>query len=175
MELVQFDAQTDEVHEIPLLCSPPWINKYYVMDLSPERSLVEWAVQHGHTVFMISYRDPDSSMASTTFEDYLELGPGAALDVVTQITGADKVNIMGLCLGGLMSALLTSRCAVRGDDRINSLTMLNTMLDYSEVGPVSSFVSPEIVERLERVHAADRVPARGVDGHARSTCCGPTT
>jgi polyhydroxyalkanoate synthase subunit PhaC len=150
MELVQFEAQTDEVHEIPLLCSPPWINKYYVMDLSPERSLVEWAVQHGHTVFMISYRDPDASMASTTFEDYLELGPAAALDVVTEITGADKVNLMGLCLGGLMAALLTTRCAVRGDDRVNSLTLLNTMLDYSEVGPVSSFVSPEIVERLER-------------------------
>ncbi|HEY2223594.1 PHA/PHB synthase family protein [Actinomycetospora sp.] len=150
MELVQFDAQTDEVHEIPLLCSPPWINKYYVMDLAPERSLVEWAVQHGHTVFMISYRDPDASMASTSFEDYLNFGDAEALDVVTEITGSDKVNIMGLCLGGLMAALLTARCAARGDERINSLTLLNTMLDYSEVGPVSSFVSPEIVERLER-------------------------
>ncbi|NMO90143.1 alpha/beta hydrolase [Actinomycetospora sp. TBRC 11914] len=150
MELVQFDAQTDEVHEIPLLCSPPWINKYYVMDLAPERSLVEWAVQHGHTVFMISYRDPDSSMASTSFEDYLNFGDAEALDVVCRITGSDKVNLMGLCLGGLMAALLTARCAARDDDRINSLTLLNTMLDYSEVGPVSSFVSPEIVERLER-------------------------
>ncbi|GAA4827177.1 class I poly(R)-hydroxyalkanoic acid synthase [Actinomycetospora corticicola] len=150
MELVQFEAQTDEVHAVPLLCSPPWINKYYVMDLAPERSLVEWAVQHGHTVFMISYRDPDSSMASTTFADYLELGPATALDVVQEITGADKVNVMGLCLGGLMAALLTARCAERGDDRINSLTMLNTMLDYSSVGPISSFVSPEITERLEK-------------------------
>ncbi|WP_018331672.1 PHA/PHB synthase family protein [Actinomycetospora chiangmaiensis] len=150
MELVQFEAQTDEVHEIPLLCSPPWINKYYVMDLAPERSLVEWAVQHGHTVFMISYRNPDSSMATTTFADYLELGPATALDVVQEITGADKVNLMGLCLGGLMAALLTTRCAERGDDRVNSLTMLNTMLDYSEVGPISSFVSPEITARLEK-------------------------
>ncbi|MDL5154744.1 PHA/PHB synthase family protein [Actinomycetospora termitidis] len=150
MELVQFEAQTDEVHAIPLLCSPPWINKYYVMDLAPQRSLVEWAVQHGHTVFMISYRDPDSSMATTTFADYLELGPAAALDVVQEITGADKVNVMGLCLGGLMAALLTTRCAARGDDRINSLTMLNTMLDYSSVGPISSFVSPEITDRLEK-------------------------
>ncbi|GLZ56174.1 alpha/beta fold hydrolase [Actinomycetospora sp. NBRC 106378] len=150
MELVQFEAQTDEVHAIPLLCSPPWINKYYVMDLAPERSLVEWAVQHGHTVFMISYRDPDSSMATTTFADYLELGPATALDVVQEITGADKVNLMGLCLGGLMAALLTTRCAERGDDRINSLTMLNTMLDYSDVGPISSFVSPEITDRLEK-------------------------
>lgn len=150
IELVQFDAQTDEVHEVPLLCSPPWINKYYVMDLAPQRSLVEWAVQHGHTIFMISYRDPDSSMGSTTFEDYLELGPVAALDVVTEITGSDKVNVMGLCLGGLMAALLSIRCAVRGDERVNSLTMLNTMLDYTDVGPISSFVSPEIVDRLER-------------------------
>ncbi|MCD2188537.1 PHA/PHB synthase family protein [Actinomycetospora soli] len=150
MELVQFEAQTDEVHAVPLLCSPPWINKYYVMDLAPERSLVEWAVQHGHTVFMISYRNPDSSMATTTFADYLELGPATALDVVQEITGADKVNVMGLCLGGLMAALLTTRCAVRGDDRINSLTLLNTMLDYSSVGPISSFVSPEIADRLEK-------------------------
>lgn len=163
MELVQFEAQTDEVHEIPLLCSPPWINKYYVMDLAPERSLVEWAVQHGHTVFMISYRDPDSSMATTTFADYLELGPATALDVVQEITGADKVNLMGLCLGGLMAALLSTRCAERGDDRVNSLTLLNTMLDYSEVGPISSFVSPEITDRLEKsMEQAGYLPAESM-------------
>ena len=150
MELIQYAPTTKTVHTTPLLCSPPWINKYYVMDLAPERSLVEWAVQHGHTVFMISYRDPDASMGSTSFEDYLNFGDAEALDVVTRITGSDKVNLMGLCLGGLMATLLTARCAARDDDRINSLTLLNTMLDYSEVGPVSSFVSPEIVDRLEK-------------------------
>ena len=87
MELIQFEPQTDEVHEIPILVSPPWINKYYVMDLAPGRSFLEWAVQHGHTVFVISYRDPDESMADTGLDDYLELGDLAAMDVVQEITG----------------------------------------------------------------------------------------
>ncbi len=151
MELIQFEPQTDEVHEIPILVSPPWINKYYIMDLSPGRSLLEWAVQHGHTVFVISYRDPDESMADVGLDDYLELGNLAALDVVQDITGAEKVNLVGLCLGGLMATIASAMLHARGQEhRLNSLTLTNTLLDYSEPGPVSSFVDPEIVERLER-------------------------
>ena len=151
MELIQFEPQTDEVHEIPILVSPPWINKYYIMDLAPGRSLLEWAVQHGHTVFVISYRDPDESMADVGLDDYLELGNLAALDVVQDITGAEKVNLVGLCLGGLMATIASAMLHARGQEhRLNSLTLTNTLLDYSEPGPVSSFVDPEIVERLER-------------------------
>ncbi|WP_243418096.1 PHA/PHB synthase family protein [Actinomycetospora cinnamomea] len=151
MELIQFEPQTDEVHEIPILVSPPWINKYYIMDLAPGRSLLEWAVQHGHTVFVISYRDPDESMADTGLDDYLELGNLAALDVVQDITGAEKVNLVGLCLGGLMATIAAAMLHARGQGhRLNSLTLTNTLLDYSDPGPVSSFVDPEIVERLER-------------------------
>ena len=150
MELVQFEAQTETVDATPILASPPWINKYYVMDLAPGRSFLEWAVQHGHTVFVISYRDPDASMADTGFEDYLELGLLAALDVVQEITGAEQVDLVGLCLGGLLSAITTSVLAARGEKRIRSLTLQNTLLDYTDPGPVSSFVNPEIVERLER-------------------------
>ena len=150
MELIQFEPQTDEVHEIPILASPPWINKYYVMDLSPERSLLEWAVQHGHTVFVISYRDPDETMSGTTFEDYLELGPLAALDVIGEITGAPKVDMLSLCLGGLLATITTAVLARRGDDRINSLTLLNTLLDYTDPGPVSSFMHPDAVDRIEK-------------------------
>ena len=95
IELIQYAPQTETVHEVPLLCSPPWINKYYVMDLAPERSFVEWAVQHGHTVFAISYRNPDASMRDVTLDDYLRDGPLAALDAVEEITGADEVNIVG--------------------------------------------------------------------------------
>ena len=150
MELIQFTPQTDTVHAVPILASPPWINKYYVMDLAPGRSFLEWAVQHGHTVFVISYRDPDSSMADIGLEDYLELGPLAALDVVQEITGAPKVDFVGLCLGGLMATITTALLASRGEDRVNSLTLQNTLLDYSDPGPVSSFVHSDIVDRLEK-------------------------
>jgi len=150
MELVQFDPQTEDVHAVPILASPPWINKYYVMDLAPGRSFLEWAVQHGHTVFVISYRDPDASMADTGLEDYLELGVLAALDVVEEITGSSQVDLVGLCLGGLMATIATAVLSSRGEARIRSLTLQNTLLDYSEPGPVASFVNPDIVDRLER-------------------------
>jgi polyhydroxyalkanoate synthase len=100
MELIQYAPSTAEVHEIPLLFSPPWINKYYVMDLAPGRSLVQWAVDHGHTAFMISYRNPDQRMRHVKMDDYLISGPVAALEVVGDITGADKINLLGLGCSG---------------------------------------------------------------------------
>src|SRR5262252_9307077 len=103
MELIQYSPQTPDVYEIPLLCSPPWINKYYIMDLAPGRSFVEWAVQHGHTTFMISYRNPDDSMRELTLDDYLLRGPLQAVQVIQEITKAPKVNIVGLCLGGTLT------------------------------------------------------------------------
>ena len=103
MELIQYEPQTETVFEVPLLFSPPWINKYYIMDLAPGRSLVEWAVQHGHTVFVISYKNADESMRKIRMDDYLLSGPTAALDVVTAITGSPKVNLLGLCLGGTLT------------------------------------------------------------------------
>ena len=90
MELIQYAPQTPEVHAVPMLASPPWINKYYIMDLAPGRSFIEWAVQHERTVFAISYRNPDESMRGVTLDDYLIHGPRAALDVITDITGASR-------------------------------------------------------------------------------------
>jgi polyhydroxyalkanoate synthase subunit PhaC len=150
IEILQYLPQTDTVHEVPLLCSPPWINKYYVMDLAPGRSFVEWAVQHGHTVFTISYRNPDASMANTTMDDYLINGPRAALDVICEITGAAKVNLVGLCLGGALTMMTACYLDERGDDRINTITLLNTMVDFSEPGILSRFTDEESVARLER-------------------------
>ncbi len=149
MELIQYEPQTDEVHETPILCSPPWINKYYIMDLAPGKSLIEWAVQHGHTVFMISYRNPDASMRDTTMDDYLIYGPQAALDVVADITGRDKVNIVGLCLGGALTAMLVAYLSAIGEDRVNSITLLNTLLDYREPGELGVFTDLGTIERLE--------------------------
>jgi polyhydroxyalkanoate synthase len=149
MELMQYAPATDTVHEIPLLSSPPWINKYYIMDLAPERSFVEWAVKQGHTVFQISYRNPDRSMGGVRLDDYLLEGPRTALDVIGDITGATKVNMVGLCLGGTLTAMLLAWLAARGDDRVNSATLLNTLIDFSRPGVLGAFSDPEAVARVE--------------------------
>ncbi|RZT85353.1 polyhydroxyalkanoate synthase [Pseudonocardia sediminis] len=150
IELIQYEPQTEKVHEIPLLMSPPWINKYYIMDLAPQKSLVEWAVQHGHTVFMMSYRNPDSSLRDVTMSDYLQEGPLAALDTVQEITGAEKVNLAGLCLGGTLAAATTAWLTARGDTRVNSLTLMNTLLDFTGPGQLGVFTDEKTVNRMER-------------------------
>ena len=111
IELIQYEPQGKHVHSVPLLFCPPWINKYYIMDLAPGKSLIEWAVQHGHTCFAISYRNPDASMRDLGFEDYLKQGPLDAVRVVREITGAPKVNTVSVCLGGTLarSAWRTTR------------------------------------------------------------------
>ena len=114
MELIQYAPQTETAYETPLLLSPPWINKYYMMDLAPGRSFAEWAVEHGHTVFAISYRNPDASLRDIALDDYLLHGPHTALDVIGEITGAPQVNIAGLCLGGTLTAMLLAHLAARG-------------------------------------------------------------
>ncbi|MGS0684671.1 PHA/PHB synthase family protein [Nakamurella sp. GG22] len=150
MQLLQYEAQTEKVHAHPILCSPPWINKYYIMDLAPGRSFIEWAVQHGHTVFAISYKNPSADMSRTTMDDYLVNGPQIALDVVEEITGADTIDIVGLCLGGAMTAITAAYLTQEGDSRIGTVTLLNTMLDYSEPGALGAFTDMSTVERLER-------------------------
>jgi polyhydroxyalkanoate synthase subunit PhaC len=150
MELIQYAPQTPKVRAVPVLASPPWINKYYVMDLAPGRSFLEWAVQHERTVFAISYRNPDSSMGGITLDDYLIHGPREALDVIAEITGAPKIDIIGLCLGGALTAMLAAYLAEKGDDRIGSITLLNTLLDYSEPGVLGAFTDEKTVRRLEK-------------------------
>ncbi len=150
MELLQYEPQTPQVHATPLLCSPPWINKYYVMDLAPGRSFIEWAVRHGRTVFAISYRNPAVGMSRITMDDYLVHGPHQALDVVQQITGAETIDIVGLCLGGALTAIAAAHLAQSGDTRVGNLTLLNTLLDYSDPGAMGAFTDIETVERLEK-------------------------
>ena len=150
MELIQYAPSTAEVHEIPLLFSPPWINKYYVMDLAPGRSLVQWAVDHGHTVFMISYRNPDQQMRHVKMDDYLISGPVAALEVVGNITGAEKINLLGLCLGGTLTMATLAYLDAVGLELINSATFLNTLIDFSEPGLLGVFTDEATISRLER-------------------------
>ncbi len=131
--------------------SPPWINKYYIMDLAPGRSFVEWAVRHGHQTFMISYRNPDESMRDYTMDTYLRLGPIAALDAVQRLTGAPQVNMAALCLGGTMSVLLLAYLAAKGEaHRVSSLTMTNTIVDFAEPGDLGVFTDETTIADLER-------------------------
>jgi polyhydroxyalkanoate synthase len=150
MELIQYAPQTPAVRAAPLLASPPWINKFYIMDLAPGRSFIEWAVQHERTVFAISYRNPDASMRGVTLEDYLVHGPCAALDAIGDITGASKIDIVGLCLGGALTGMLAAYLAALDDSRLGSVTLLNTMLDYAEPGVLGTFTDEATIARLEQ-------------------------
>ena len=152
IELIQYAPATETVYETPILLSPPWINKYYVMDLAPGKSFAEWAVSHGHTVFCISYRNPDESYREIGFEDYLREGPLAAVDVVQEITGAKQVNVVALCLGATLAAVLLAHLARNkaGRERIRSATLLNAFVDFSEPGPLGVFVDAGTVGRLEQ-------------------------
>lgn len=170
MELIQYAPQTKTVHEVPILFSPPWINKFYIMDLSPGRSFVEWAVTHGHTVFAISYRNPDRSMSQVTLDDYLINGPLAALDVIEQITSNPRddrpeINIAGLCLGGTLTTMLLAYLAAEGDYRVRSATLLNTLIDFEQPGMLGLFSDAGSVERLEKKMAKEGyLPATDLAG-----------
>jgi polyhydroxyalkanoate synthase len=158
IELIQYLPQTEKVHAVPLLFSPPWINKYYIMDLAPGKSLVEWAVQHGHTCFMISYRNPDESLAGLTMSDYLRDGPLTALEVVEEITGTQQTNLAGLCLGGTLAMATAAWLAGQsqpgqsqpGGGRIRSLTVMNTLLDFTVPGQLGVFTDEDSIRRMDR-------------------------
>lgn len=149
IELIQYEPTTTTVFDTPLLMSPPWINRYYIMDLAPGRSFVEWAVGHGHTTFAISYRNPDASMREVCLDDYMVHGLGEAVDVVRRITGAPKVNLAGLCVGGTLSVMLQAWLAHAGEDKIRSATLLNTLVDFSEPGPLAVFTDAAAVAGVE--------------------------
>jgi polyhydroxyalkanoate synthase subunit PhaC len=150
IELLQYLPQTDEVQAVPLLASPPWINKYYIMDLAPDRSLIEWTVRQGRSVFAISYRNADSSMSGVTMDDYSTHGMRAALDAVSEITGSETVDVLAVCLGGTLAAMTAAQLSASGEDRIGTLTLINTLLDYREPGLLGCFVDEGTIAKLER-------------------------
>jgi polyhydroxyalkanoate synthase subunit PhaC len=134
IELIQYAPVTEQVHAVPLLVCPPWINKYYITDLAPGRSLVEWAVQHGLTTFAISYRNPDGSMRGLRFEDYLFQGQDAAVEVAREICGSEVVNTLAVCLGATMNAALLAYYAGIGESPVGCTTYLNALVDFQEPG-----------------------------------------
>lgn len=150
-ELIAYEPQTQEVYAHPILYSPSWINKYYVLDLAPGRSFVEYAVSQGHTVFAMSYRNPDESMAEHTFDNHLRDGLLTALDQVSTIIGAAQVDLVGVCIGGTMTMIALAVLAARGEQgRVGSATLLNTLVDYGDPGEIGAFTDERTIERIEK-------------------------
>jgi polyhydroxyalkanoate synthase subunit PhaC len=150
MQLIQYTPSTREVRRRPLLIVPPWINKFYVLDLQPKNSFIKWAVDQGHTVFAISWVNPDEKLAAKGFENYMLEGPLAALDAIESATGERSVNAVGYCLGGTLLASTAAYSTAKGDDRIASTTYFATLVDFTEVGDMAVFIDEEQLASLER-------------------------
>ena len=150
MQLIQYTPSTREVRRRPLLIVPPWINKFYVLDLQPKNSFIKWAVDQGHTVFAISWVNPDEKLAAKGFENYMLEGPLAALDAIESATGERSVNAIGYCLGGTLLASTAAYSAAKGDDRITCATYFATLVDFTEVGDMAVFIDEEQLASLER-------------------------
>jgi polyhydroxyalkanoate synthase subunit PhaC len=149
MELLQYSPTTDEVHARPLLIFPPWINKYYIIDLRPENSFVRWLVDRGYTVFLVSWVNPGADMAGKGFEDYMQGGIFAALDAVEKATGVKDPNCVGYCIGGTLLAATLAYMAAKKDERIHSATFWAAQTDFSEAGELSVFVDEAQLEALK--------------------------
>jgi polyhydroxyalkanoate synthase subunit PhaC len=149
MQLLQYNPTTADVTKAPLLIVPPWINKFYILDLREKNSFIKWAVAQGHTVFVISWVNPDSELADATFADYMTHGPLAGLDAIEAATGERRVNIIGYCLGGTLTASTLAYMAVKNDKRIASATFFTTMVDFEEAGELSVFIDEEQLAALE--------------------------
>jgi polyhydroxyalkanoate synthase subunit PhaC len=150
MQLIQYAPSTPMVLKRPLLIVPPWINKFYVLDLTPEKSFIKWCVDQGITVFVISWVNPDAHLAKKGFEDYIREGPLAALDAIKAATGEDKVHAAGYCVGGTLLAITLAAMAAKNDERIVSATLFASQVDFTQAGDLKVFVDEEQIEALER-------------------------
>ena len=149
MQLIQYEPTTKEVYERPLLIFPPWINKYYILDLRPEKSFIKWAVSKGYTVFVVSWVNPDAHQAQLTFEDYMMHGVLEALDAVEKATGTKDVNTIGYCIGGTLLGASLAYLAAKKDKRIKSATFFAAQVDFTEAGDLKIFIDPEQIEELK--------------------------
>ncbi|MGH8661639.1 MAG: PHA/PHB synthase family protein [Burkholderiales bacterium] len=150
LQLLQYYPADGAVFRRPLLIIPPWINKYYILDLREKNSFVKWAVGQGHTVFVISWINPDEKLAHKRFEDYLTEGALAALEAIEQATGEREVNVIGYCLGGTLLACALGYLAQKPDARIASATFFASMIDFDEAGELDVFIDEKQVEVLEK-------------------------
>ena len=150
MQLLQFDPATKKVFEKPLLIIPPWINKYYILDLQPENSFIKWAAEKGHTVFVISWVNPDPKLAEKTFEDYMHEGPLDAIGAIEKATGEKQINVIGYCLGGtLLATTLGWMSAKKKANRVASATFFTSLVDFSDAGDLKVFIDDAQLEMIE--------------------------
>jgi polyhydroxyalkanoate synthase subunit PhaC len=150
IELIQYAPATDTVHQTPLLILPPWINKYYILDMQPKNSMVGYLVAQGFTVFVVSWKNPDSAMDGTTIEDYMDFGPLEASEVIREITGSPTVNVMGYCIGGTLLAMTLAWLATKGDRRFASATFMVSLQDFSKVGDTAVFLGEPAIDFVEQ-------------------------
>jgi len=157
MQLIQYTPTTEDVFKRPLLIVPPWINKFYILDLREKNSFIKWAVDQGHTVFVISWINPDERHAAMSFENYMLEGPLDALAQIEKATGETSVNAIGYCLGGTLLAstlaYLNVKDGGKDKDRIASATFFTTMTDFSDVGEMSVFIDEEQISSIEKTMA----------------------
>jgi polyhydroxyalkanoate synthase len=153
IQLIQYSPSTAETYERPLLVVPPWINKFYILDLVPEKSFIKWAVEQGFTVFVVSWVNPDGQLAQKTFEDYMREGILAAVDAVSRQTGMRQINALGYCVGGTLLSATLAYMAARGDDRIASASFLAAQVDFSEAGDLLVFIDDTQLKALEEMMA----------------------
>jgi poly[(R)-3-hydroxyalkanoate] polymerase subunit PhaC len=150
MQLIQYTPATSEVKRRPLLIIPPWINKFYILDLQPKNSFIKWAVDQGHTVFVMSWVNPDERLAHKGFEDYLLEGPVVALDVLEAATGEREVNAIGYCLGGTLLAATLSYLSAKNEDRIRSATYFVALVDFSNPGDLGVYIDEQQLAMVEK-------------------------
>jgi polyhydroxyalkanoate synthase subunit PhaC len=150
LQLIQYTPTTREVYRRPLLIVPPWINKFYVLDMRADNSYVRWAVGEGHTVFIVSWINPDARHARKTFEDYLREGTLAAIDAALKAAGADDLNLVAFCLGGTLSAATLGHLAAKKDNRVASTTFFATLVDFKQAGELEVFIDEQQIAALEK-------------------------
>jgi len=150
VQLIQYSPTTDTVYRTPLVIFPPWINKFYILDLAPHNSFIRWAVSKGYTVFIVSWVNPGAALAHKTFEDYLNEGIFEALDAIEAATGERVVNAIGYCIGGTLLACALSQMASTGQKRIRSATFFTTQVDFSEAGDLMVFTDEQQLKSIER-------------------------
>ncbi|WP_149588166.1 PHA/PHB synthase family protein [Tabrizicola flagellatus] len=157
LELIQYEPTTEKVHKTPLLIFPPWINKFYIMDLKPQNSLIKWIVDQGFTLFVVSWVNPDASYAGTGMDDYIRDGYLRAMAEVRRITGEKQINAVGYCIAGTTLGLTLAHLHKAGDDSIKTATFFTTLTDFSDPGEVGVFLNDDFVDGIERQTANDGI------------------
>nr|WP_235962657.1 class I poly(R)-hydroxyalkanoic acid synthase [Jannaschia marina] len=149
-ELIQYAPTTEKVHQVPLVLFPPWINKFYILDLKEKNSLIKWIVDQGYTLFVVSWVNPDGDYAETTFEDYVDEGFLTAIDVAKEITGQKQVNAIGYCIAGTTLSATLALMSRRGDTSIRSATFFTTLADFEDPGEMGVFLDDDFIDGIER-------------------------